>query len=84
MNDREAPPKQFANNVLQQVASHMLADDIVVEPDDFMAMRVAFRSLGGTWTEVASGNIVHLELLKKVVTAWGNMPGRKHRSEETV
>jgi len=84
MNDREIPPKQFANHVLKQVCSHMLADDIVVEPNDYMAMRVAFRSLGGLWSEVAYGDIVHLELLKKVVTAWGNEPGRKHRSEETV
>lgn len=82
MNDREIPPKQFANNVLQQVCTHMLADDIIVEPDDFMAMRVAFRKLGGLWVEIALGHIVHLELLKKVVTAWGQMPGRKHRAED--
>lgn len=84
MNDREIPPKQFANNVLKQVCSHMLADDIVVKLDDYIAMRVAFRNLGGMWQEIADGNIVHLELLKKVVTVWGNEPGREHRSEETI
>ncbi len=84
MNDREVPPKQFANHVLKQTCAHMLADDIAVEADDYMAMRVAFRNLGGLWSEIADGNIVHLELLKKVVTAWGQMPGRKKRSEESI
>lgn len=84
MNDREIPPKQFANRVLKQVVQHMLSEDIVVDPDDYTAMRVAFRTCGGIWEEVGQGNIVHLELLKKVVTAWGGMPGRKMRQDEVI
>ncbi len=84
MDDREIPPRQFANRVLKQVIQHMLSEDLVIALDDYMAMRVAFRKCGGSWFEVSQGNIVHLELLKKVVTAWGNMPGRKTTQDEEV
>lgn len=84
MNDREKPPSQFANHVIKQMAAHMLTEDMKIEANDYMVMRTAFRSCGGMWTEISAGNIVHLELLKNVVTAWGNMPGREMWSNEAV
>lgn len=84
MNDQEAPPRQFANHVIRQMATHMLADDIVVELNDYLAIRSVFRSCKGSWVEITQGNIAHLELLKHIVTAWGNMPGRKHSNDEVV
>ena len=83
-SDRETPPRQFANHVIKQMATHMLADDIFVELNDFMAIRTAFRWCGGSWGEVSEGNIVDLEILKKVVTAWGQMPGRKKNQDEVI
>ena len=83
-DDQERPPRQFANHVIKQVALHLLSDDILVEPNDYMTMRGAFRSLGGSWGEISAGHIGHLGLLKKVVAAWGQMPGRKKNQDEVV
>lgn len=84
MDERTPHPRQFANHVIQLFVAHMLAEDMVIELDDYMAIRTAFRACGGTWGEISLGNIVHLELLKKIVTAWGNMPGRKKDSDEVI
>jgi hypothetical protein len=83
-SDREIHPRQFANHVIKQMAAHMLADDMVVEYNDFMVIRIAFRSCGGKWSEICAGDMDQLELLKNVVTAWGNMPGRKHAGDEVI
>lgn len=82
--DQESHPRQFANHVLRQIVTHLAAEDMIVTKEDYIAMRVAFRSLGGSWVEIAFGNIVHLELLKKIVTAWSQEPGRKTESDEAV
>ncbi len=84
MDERTPHPRQFANHVIQLFVVHMLAEDMVIELDDYMAIRTAFRTCGGSWGEISLGNIVHLELLKKIVTAWGNMPGRKKDSDEVI
>jgi hypothetical protein len=84
MSDKPAPPHHFANNVLKQMIEHSFGDDLLVTYEDYMALRVAFRSLGGLWTEIGDGNIVHLKLLGEVVTAWGQMPDRKHTGDRVI
>lgn len=84
MNDKPVPPHVFANNVLKQMIEHSFGDELVIEYADYQAMRVAFRSIGGLWTEIGDGNIVHMTLLAKVVTAWGQMPDRKLTSDEVI
>lgn len=82
--DEEKVPRVFANHVLKQMVQHMFGDDLIVERDDFLSLRIVFRRCGGTWTSILGGDLKQIELLKTLVTAWGNMPGRKHQSEVFV
>src|SRR5690606_32303214 len=38
MNDRPDPPRVFANRIIRQMIDHMLSEDMIAEPDDFIAM----------------------------------------------
>lgn len=84
MSDQASPPKIFAHHVIKQMVSHLLAEDMVIEPRDYHAMRVTFRWLGGSWDKLGAGDIVMLELLKQVVTAWGQMDGRVRESDQLI
>lgn len=84
MDDFEAPPRVFGNHVIKQLVQHLLAEDMIIGFDDYQVIRVVFRKGGGLWSELANGNIVHLELLKKVVSAWGQMPDRATESDRMI
>jgi hypothetical protein len=84
MNDTEKPPRQFANQVLKQVIQHLLTDDMVVEANDYASIRVTFRKLGGSWFDLSQGDITQIDLLKKVVTAWGALPNRKKVQDQVI
>lgn len=83
MDDAPSLPLVFANRVIRQFADHLLGGDIVIEPKDFMVLRIIFRKLGGKWWDLSRGSIAQLVLLEKILTNWGNQPGRKRESEET-
>jgi hypothetical protein len=82
MNDKPTPPLVFANHVLKQMIEHLLGEDIIIKTADYTALRVAFRSAGGSWTEIGHGNIGHIELLSKFISAWGNMPERERTGDQ--
>lgn len=82
--DEKNVPKVFANRVIRQLVDHMFGEDLVTEKQDFMVMRTAFRSLGGKWDLINKGSLPQLEMLKQVVTTWGQSPGRKNQSLEIV
>jgi len=82
MNDKPKPPLVFANHVLKQMIEHAFGDDIIIRQDDYHALRTAFRWAGGLWNEIGSGNMVHIGLLQKFITAWGNMPERKRTGDQ--
>jgi hypothetical protein len=84
MDDTSWTPSVFANKVILQFVHHILAEDMVVEPDDYMAIRIVFRKVGGSWDELANGSIVMLELLQKIIAAWGKMPERQHESDRLI
>lgn len=84
MNDVPDPPKVFANRLIRQVVDHSFGSDLLVEPNDYLAIRTTFRSLKGEWQEVLQGSPKHLDILKQVVTAWGQMPDRKRQESEFV
>ncbi len=84
MDDFEAPPRIFGNHVIKQLVQHLLAPGIIVDFDDFQVIRVVFRALGGSWGQLANGDIVQLELLKKIVSAWGQMPDRQMESDRII
>lgn len=82
MNDKPKPPLVFANHVLKQMIEHGFGGDIIIKQDDYTALRTAFRWAGGSWVEIGLGNMVHIGLLGKFVSAWGNMPGRKRTGDQ--
>lgn len=84
MSDTPTPPHLFANHVIQQMVAHLLGDDMVVEFEDYQAMRTAFRSVGGKWTEITAGNISQIKLLSEVVLAWSKMPNRKRKGDRVI
>lgn len=77
-------PKVFANKVISQMIKHMVSEDTVVEPRDYLALRSVFKTCGGSWEKLVDGDQIHIELLKKVVSEWGKMPGRKKKSDQLV
>jgi hypothetical protein len=81
MDSPEKPPILFANNVIRNTVDHTVSEQTLVFPQDYTALRVVFRKMGGSWEQIASGSIDHLRLLARIVKKWGKMPGRKRKSE---
>lgn len=77
MDDRPKPPKIFANRVIKQLVEHMFADGFKVKAKDYMAIRVVFRTLGGSWDQLGLGSMKDLDLLQQVVTGWSKLPHEK-------
>jgi hypothetical protein len=84
MDEPTQQPKVFANRVILQLVQHMLAEDMVIEQRDYLAIRVVFRKCGGSWQQFEEGAPIQFELLKAVVTAWGQMPERTKASDQMV
>jgi hypothetical protein len=72
----------FANRVIRQFVDHLVGADMIVEPRDYMVIRLLFRKGGGTWLDILHGNITHLSFLEKLIASWGKLPGRKRESED--
>jgi DNA topoisomerase I len=73
----EAPPLAFADRVLGAMISAVVGSDVVIASDDYTALRVAYRRLGGSWEALWHGDPASLELAKGLVAAWGQSPRRK-------
>ncbi len=84
MDDTLDQPKIFANRVIKQIVQHMVAEDMVLDPADYLAIRSVFRRCGGSWEKFGGGDQVHIELLKFIITSWGAMPGRVKESDRLV
>jgi hypothetical protein len=81
MEEEVKVPKVFANRVIDQVIHHMVGDTIRITPHDFIVVRVVFRRLGGRWEKLVSGDLVHIELLKEIITGWGKLPHPDEKDE---
>jgi hypothetical protein len=81
---KTSKPKVFANKVISQMIQHMVSEDMIVNNKDYQALRSVFRKCGGSWEALVDGNQVHIELLKKIVSEWGKMPGRKKKSDQLI
>jgi len=84
VNDRPDPPRVFANRVIRQMIDHMLAEDMIAEPKDYLTMRTAFRAKGGSWSAIGEGSTKDLETLKDIVIEWGQMPDREKESDREI
>ena len=80
----ENTPLVFANKVIRQMVQHMVAEDMVIDRKDYIAIRVVFRKCGGSWTKFVDGDLLQFKLLKEVITSWGQMPGRQKSSEQLI
>ena len=72
-----ATPKLFANRVIRKMINNAAPGSLRVRGDDFLAMRTVFRSLGGTWEGIMSGDPKALRILQQVVTGWCTTPKPK-------
>jgi hypothetical protein len=63
---------------------HMLAEDMIAEPEDYLTMRTAFRAKGGSWSEIGEGSTKDLGILKDIVVEWGQMPDREKESDREI
>jgi hypothetical protein len=84
MDEQEEVPKVFANRVVRELITHMVCEGADIKPNDYMAIRVTFRKLGGDWEAISHGDMEQFELLKKVVTTWGNQYQPKKKDETLV
>jgi hypothetical protein len=82
--DETKPPIVFANKIILQMIQHMMADDMVVEPRDYTAIRLVYRKCGGSWSEFSEGDADQFELLRSVIQAWGRLPGRQRAKDLVV
>jgi hypothetical protein len=84
MDDTTKQPAVFANKVICQMIQHMVAEDMVIDRKDYLAIRVVFRKCGGSWAKFVDGDLPQFKLLKDVITAWGQMPGRHKSSDQLI
>lgn len=83
MDCQPDPPLLFANRIIRQLVDHMASSDLVIEEADFNNLRSVFRRCQGSWEKVLSGDPVHTELLKTIVSTWTQLPERKQDMERT-
>jgi len=83
VDDSAKIPLVFANRVIRLFANNQLSEDVMILPDDYMTMRLVFRKCGGSWEMVGAGGVPHVNLLAKIVAAWGRNR-RKERKVEFV
>jgi hypothetical protein len=75
--DEEQKPSILANRIILQLIQHMVSDQLRPSWEDFASIRVVYRQCGGTWLGLIDGDLRQVELLKTIVTAWGQMPIRQ-------
>jgi hypothetical protein len=84
MDAPAAPPNQLANRIIRQLVDHLFGEGMVVRKADYQALRVVYRQMGGSWASLVDGSNTAIGLLEKIVTAWGQMPGRMTSDQEDV
>jgi hypothetical protein len=77
-------PKVFSNKIIRLMVDQLVSDDVILDPQDYLAIRIVFRRCGGRWEQFALGDQVPIELLKAILKGWGSMPERKRRSDQMI
>jgi hypothetical protein len=80
----EQKPRVLANKVILNLIQHMVSDELTPTWDDYASIRVVFRKCQGEWASLVEGDPQQIELLKNIVTAWGQMPIRKVQLKRVV
>lgn len=81
MDDAPNPPIHFANRIVRQFVDHLFGPDMLVLPEDFTTLRLAFRVGGGSWERLLHGDITHTRFLEELLIAWGGKKERIRRTE---
>ena len=84
MDELKDTPKVFANRLIRQMIDHSFGEALLTEPNDYLAIRAAFRSLGGLWDQISLGSPSHLDILRQVITAWGQSPERQNTDQRLI
>jgi len=84
LDDSPKPPLVLANRVIRQFVDHLVGADVIIEPRDYLILRLIFRKLGGSWWGLFHGNVTQLVLLEQIITNWGKRPDRKREQEDDV
>lgn len=79
--DSPKTPLAFANQVIRRFVDNLLGADMIVLPEDYMAIRTAFRNLRGNWEQIDHGNLAQIQMLTNLLKAWGRQPQRKREVE---
>jgi hypothetical protein len=82
--DDDDKPSVLANKVVLQLIEHGVSDKLRPGWEDFTSIRVVFRQCGGSWVALLDGDPQHLELLRNIVKAWGQMPMRQVELKRVV
>lgn len=80
----DVKPTLLANKIILQMVRHMVSEQVPVTGRDYSAIRIVFRQCGGRWERIMDGDQVHLELLKTVTTAWGQLPETQAASDRLI
>jgi len=72
----------FSNRVIRQFADHLLGADLIINPEDFMLLRLVFRKGGGSWEKLFRGDIQQLTFLERIISKWGQSPDRKREPKD--
>lgn len=83
MESPRKPPLVFANRVIRMMMDHSAGEEVISLPEDYMAIRVVFRKLGGLWLSVMHGDVGHIKLIRRIIVAWGQQPHRRKDNEFT-
>lgn len=78
-----SPPLIFSHRIIRQLVDHLIGEDVITEDQDFLSLRMVFKSRGGSWEKFLNGDIQQNKLLQDIVSAWAQLPGRK-RKQETI
>lgn len=81
LDPETSPPLVFSHRVIRQLVDHLLGEDFITEDEDFKAIRMVFRSKGGSWEKFLNGDLQQNKLLQDIVSAWAKLPGRKQKQE---
>jgi hypothetical protein len=82
--DAPQPPRQLANRIIRLLVDHLFSEDMIIDLNDYLSIRMVFRQMGGLWCSIDGGDKDQIGKLTQIVTSWGKMPGRKKLSEQGI
>jgi hypothetical protein len=83
MDDELAPqPLVFAHKVIKQFVDHSFGEGIELSKNDYTVLRLAFRYMHGSWEQIWHGNPAHMQILKAVISNWGQTYAKPAESDD--